>query len=81
VSDNYITANELVLFATNTGPLLQTHLHLARTNGNWREHIVFTLLPLYRKEFHEPRAAMRRDNIITAASELSDYYIQYLSEL
>lgn len=79
----YLSSQNIVLYACNTGSLYQEHLRLARstnTDGDWIRHIQRRVLPAYRRELKEPDAQMLEGNLRVAAAELRAYYTRHVSE-
>lgn len=77
-----ITARDLVLFATNTGELYETHKTMARTNasfGDWIMHVSVTVMNLYARQVEPCCASLveRRQ----AADELKAYYERHVEDL
>jgi hypothetical protein len=76
-----IDAQELELFAVNTGELYQLHLTMARSNASqatWREHVQRRVLPLYSRQV-EP-AEMTGPQLRAAAEALRAHYAQHITE-
>lgn len=76
-----ISANEVVLCATNEGELYKRHLQMARENAatwEWRNHIADRFMPIYRR--HTPDASIGRSDMNEAATKLRAYYVEHLKE-
>jgi hypothetical protein len=77
----HVTANDLHLFAVNTGSLYQAHLAMARNHdpiSAWDQHFESAVLPLYRKQIEGVRATPR---VICEASETTKaYYERHIAE-
>ena len=78
-----MNANDLVLFATNTGKLYPRHLSLAKAGATlkgWENHVKTLVLPEYRFELREPYEGLSLVAIEQVAKELSDYYAEHVKE-
>jgi hypothetical protein len=78
-----MNANQIVLYATNEGKLYNEHRAYAADKvgtRTWETHVIYKVLPLYRKEFHEPFEGASHANIEEAAVFLQKYYIRELEE-
>jgi hypothetical protein len=74
-----VDANDLELYAINTGPFYETHKLLApEPLGIWMQHVAQTVLPCYSREI-EPVTASTV-TIATVAAALKAYYLRHLSE-
>jgi hypothetical protein len=76
-----VQANDLHLFAVNTGSLYGAHLAMARGHdpiGVWDQHMEFAVLPLYRKEFGHVHATPR--TLCDAAETTKAYYERHIAE-
>jgi hypothetical protein len=70
-------------YAINTGKFYQQHCEMARegaTHRVWALHVRVNVLPLYRKEHHEPYEGMSIAEADLCATELKAYYEQHLAE-
>lgn len=79
---NRIRADELVLYARNTGELYAAQRELARDKVTLREWLAFVqtmILPRYRKEI-DRYAYVTDGEAAMAASELMAYYRQHITE-
>ncbi len=77
-----ITAHELVLFATNTGELYETHKQLARdgaTQQKWFEHVTGPVLRMYHRQVDRNSRAWPSERF-DAARELKAYYERHIRE-
>jgi hypothetical protein len=76
-----VTANDLHLFAVNTGSLHQEHLAMARSHdpiGVWDQHFEFAVLPLYCRQTERVHATTR---VLCDASETTKaYYERHIAE-
>jgi hypothetical protein len=76
-----LTAHEIVLFATNTGELYETHKQLARegaSQAKWFDHVTGPVLRLYFKQVE--RALAFPSERWDAARELKSYYERHIRE-
>ena len=76
-----VEANDLHLFAVNTGPMYQTHLAMARNHdpiGVWDQHFEFSVWPLYCKEVEPVHATAR--TLCEASETTKAYYMRHISE-
>ncbi len=77
----FIKAYDIVLFATNTGALYETHKRLARacaSKQKWFEHVSGPVLRLYSRQV-QPVSAWPSERF-DAAGELKAYYERHLAE-
>ena len=71
-------------YAINTGKLYNQHCTMATEVAShrvWELHVRVNVLPLYRKEHHEPYEGMTIAEIAEVATELQHYYSQHVGEL
>lgn len=76
-----LKADEIALFATNTGELYETHKQLARqgaSNQRWFEHISGPVLRLYARQV-EPARCWPSERF-DAAAKLKAYYERHIRE-
>lgn len=75
-------ADEIVLYATNTGSLYEAHKRMAREGAKldtWKAHVTGRVLTLYGREVEPAWAPLRTR--IAAATELKAYYERHLREM
>ncbi|MCP1757797.1 hypothetical protein [Bradyrhizobium elkanii] len=77
-----VSANDLHLFAVNTGPFYQQHLAMARSHDPivaWDQHFDLNVVPLYRKQIKGPLRFPSR-SICDAAEATKAYYERHITE-
>jgi hypothetical protein len=78
-----MTPKVLFDYAVNTGKFYDQHVNMAREGANlklWALHLRVNVLPLYRKQMHEPYEGMSIADIDAVADRLIDYYTTHISE-
>jgi hypothetical protein len=81
---NLLSAREIVLFATNTGRLYETHLKMIRDHATvmaWEGHVILTVLPAYRRDCRDRLATMNDATVEDAAAQLLLYYMDHVAEI
>ena len=76
--------DELKTFAINTGKFYQQHVDMATEVASlrvWELHVRVNVLPLYRKQHHEPYDGLTIAEISEVATELQHYYSQHVGEM
>lgn len=79
MSDRKVTANDLYLYAVNTGVWYGRHLELARRKSLFGFHVNSVVVPQYIREFPDAKISMKvaRD----AAEMLEEYYTRHVQEV
>ena len=76
--------DELKTFAVNTGKFYKQHVDMATEVASlrvWELHVRVNVLPLYRKQHHEPYDGLTIAEISEVATELQHYYSQHVGEM
>ena len=79
-----MTPEALKTFAINTGKLYHQHVDMATEVAShrvWELHVRVNVLPLYRKQHHEPYDGLTIAEISEVATELQHYYSQHVGEM
>jgi hypothetical protein len=74
---------DLKTFAINTAKFYAQHCDMAEQIAShriWALHVRVNVLPLYRREFHEPYEGMTVAELDEVATELQHYYSQHIGE-
>jgi len=82
--------HDLTLYAINTSEWYETHKALAHAKTlahpvvvfiTWRQHVINTVIPAYRREFHEPYEGMSEEEVKEVARNLQEHYEIHVAEL
>lgn len=79
----FVEANDIVLFAQNTGELYERHKDMARADaseGAWAFHVQNVVMRLYKSQFGRGHKLGLQAGL-EAARELRTYYNQHIKEL
>ena len=83
--------HDLTLYAINMNRWYDSHITLATAKTTlkvhpdvvfktWRDHVILTIIPAYRREFHVPYEGMSLEEVNKVASELQDHYERHVAE-